>query len=238
MLYGAYARGRQIWASSQQERDEADMMIKLIELGWGKESPEFRQVFTMQFIPGGSPDHTRWFNDLERISASPATAARLLRGFHVVDVREVARQVSCPTLVLHSREDRRVPFEKGRLLAALVPGARFVPLESRNHILLESEPAWGEFIANLRAFLPEAAPTIEAGSLHGMLAELTARELELLELIAEGLDNREIAERLFLSDKTVRNHVTSLFAKLDVQTRAQAIVRARDAGLGQPGTAR
>ena len=116
-------------------------------------------------------------------------------------------------------------------MASLIPGARFVPLEGRNHILLENEPAWGQFVAELRAFLPQAA---ERDALPTAFTDLSVRETEILELIAEGLHNREIAARLVLSEKTVRNHINSIFSKLDVRSRAQAIVRARDAGFGHP----
>ncbi len=65
------------------------------------------------------------------------------------------------------------------------------------------------------------------------LGDLTAREAEVLDLVARGLDNSAIASQLGVSTKTLRNHITSIFSKLDVASRAQAIVRARDAGLGQ-----
>jgi DNA-binding NarL/FixJ family response regulator len=147
-----------------------------------------------------------------------------------IDVTEDARRVSCPTLVLHGRQDERVPFEEGRLLATLIPGARFVPLESRNHILLADEPAFAQFVEELAAFLPSA------GSAAFM--ELTARERQLLEHLARGLDNHQIAAHLELSEKTVRNHVSSIFAKLGVESRAQAIVMAREAGFGARAGAR
>jgi DNA-binding NarL/FixJ family response regulator len=125
---------------------------------------------------------------------------------------------------MHARDDARVPFEEGRLFASLIPGARFVPLESRNHILLESEPAWPRFLEEVEAFLPSASPAAFAG--------LTARERELLEFLARGLDNHQIAAHLALSEKTVRNMASSVFDKLGVESRAQAIVRAREAGFG------
>jgi DNA-binding NarL/FixJ family response regulator len=133
---------------------------------------------------------------------------------------------------LHPRGDLRIPFDQGRLLAAEIPGARFVPLESHNHLLLEDEPAWGRFLEELRAFLPKPIVTDSPRVSARNIQHLSARERDILELIAQGLDNRKIAEQLFLSEKTVRNHITSIFSKLEVQTRAQAIVYARDAGFG------
>jgi pimeloyl-ACP methyl ester carboxylesterase/DNA-binding CsgD family transcriptional regulator len=240
VLYGAFARGIAVRAKSQADVEENEMAIKLAERGWERDNPAFRQTFATLIVPEGSPEQHHSFTDMMRLSTSAANAGRLLREFAGIDIRAFAHRVSCPTLVLHARSDGRVPFDEGLLFASLIPGARFVPLESRNHILLENEPAWAEFVVELRGFLPEAPPTIDAGATQGAFAELSARERQILELISQGLDNRQIAERLFLSEKTVRNHITSIFGKLDVQSRAQAIVRARDAGLGSPppGTAR
>jgi pimeloyl-ACP methyl ester carboxylesterase/DNA-binding CsgD family transcriptional regulator len=234
IIHGGYARGRLQRADSAEQRKEAEMMIELAELGWGKENPAFRQFFTTQFIPDGTSEQHSWFNELERVSTSPHNAAQFFRVFNAIDVTELAPQVSCPALVLHADRDGRVPFDEGRLLASLIPGARFVPLKSRNHILLEHEPAWERWVEEVRAFLPVS------GSARGAFPSLTARESELLELIAQGLDNAQIAARLTLSEKTVRNHITSIFSKLEVENRSQAIVRARNAGFGKaplaPGT--
>jgi DNA-binding CsgD family transcriptional regulator len=188
-------------------------------------------MFATLLQPDGTPEQHRSFTEMMRLATSARNAGRLLRESATVDVQSLAPKVACPTLVLHARNDARVPFEEGRLIASLIPGARFVPLEGRNHIVVESEPAWGELVAELRAFLPAAA---EGDALPSAFADLSMREAEILELIAEGLDNREIAARLVLSEKTVRNHINSIFSKLNVQSRAQAIVRARDAGFGRP----
>ena len=129
-------------------------------------------------------------------------------------------------LVLHPTRDRSVPFDEGRLLAGSIPGARFAPLESCNHLLLETEPAWQRWCTEVRAFLPTRTP------IDPVFATLTARERELVELIARGRDNAQIAAQLGLSEKTVRNHITSIFAKLQVESRAQTIVLALKAGFG------
>ena len=227
VLHGGYARGRLKRSPTPEQREEAETMNKLAELGWGQENPAFRQFFTTQFIPGGTPEQHHWFNELERISTSPVNAGRFMRVFNDIDVVELLPQVTCPTLVLHSTRDARVSFDEGRLIASRIPGARFVPLESNNHLLIESDPAWQRFVDEVRAFLPA-----EAKHSHPAFAALTPRELELAELIAQGRDNAQIAARLGLSEKTVRNHITSIFAKLEVENRAQAIVLARNAGLG------
>jgi len=152
-----------------------------------------------------------------------------MREFAHIDVVSLLPQVRCPTLVLHSRDDARVPFDEGRLIAGGIPGARFVPIDSRNHLLLESEPGWRHWIDEVRAFLPRGRAAGEGTP----FAALTERQRELLELIAQGRDNAQIAATLGLSEKTVRNHITGIFARLDVENRSQAIVRARDAGFGQ-----
>jgi len=235
ILYGAYARGLLKRDPTPIQRMEVDTLLNLIRVGWGRENPAFRQVFTSFFIPGGTLEQLRWFNELQRVSTSTENAARLMAEFATIDVRELAPKVTCPTLVLHAREDARVPYEEGRLLAALIPDARFVTLESRNHLLLEGEPALRKFMTEVDGFLgtsvEPAAGAIPAVS----FAALTAREAEILDLIARGLDNTEIAHRLQISAKTLRNHITNIFAKLGLTSRAQAIVKARDAGLGRAG---
>jgi pimeloyl-ACP methyl ester carboxylesterase/DNA-binding CsgD family transcriptional regulator len=226
VLHGGYARGRLKRVATQSERDQAEAMNALAELGWGQENPVFRQFFTSQFIPGGTREQHDWFNELERVSTSPRNAARFMRVFNDIDVTELLPLVSCPTLVTHATRDARVPFEEGKLIAASIPGARFVPLDSANHLPLEAEASWNRWCDEVRSFLPEQ------GRRGITLRDLTTREMELLELIAQGRDNGEIAERLRLQAKTVRNHITSIFSKLEVANRAQAIVLARESGLG------
>jgi DNA-binding NarL/FixJ family response regulator len=128
---------------------------------------------------------------------------------------------------MHTTGDLRVPFEEGRVLAGLIPGARFLPLESENHILIEHEPALQRFLEGIDEFVPQVKAA--AAAFDG----LTAREQAILEHVAQGLDNAQIAARLELSEKTVRNYLVAILDKLQVETRAQAIVRAREAGLGK-----
>lgn len=153
VLVGAYARGSLMRPAGKGHRREAEALLALVQLGWGRDNPAFRQVFTNQFIPGGTPEQHRWWTDLERRTASPEVAAAILSAFYRIDVTEQARALDLPVLVMHARGDARVPFEEGRLLAALIPGACFVPLESDNHVLLDSEPAWKQFLSELRSFL-------------------------------------------------------------------------------------
>ena len=228
VLYGGYARGLMRRDPTPLQVKEAKLMLELIEVGWGRDNPAFRQVFTSLFIPDGTPEQTRWFNELERQSCSPEHAARTVAAFGQIDVSDLAGRVTCPTLVLHARGDARAPFDEGRRVAGLIPGARFVPLESRNHVLLEGDPAFRQCFDEIRAFVAEHSPA----SPEQRFPQLTARERELVELLAHGLDNLQIAVHLGVSEKTVRNKVSAVFDKLEVGTRAQAIVLARKAGFG------
>ena len=225
VLYGGFARGRLKRGRGEAAIEEQLLYQKLVQVGWGTDDAAFRQVFTTQFMPEGTTEQFAAFNELQRVSASAEQAIKSFQVASQIDVTALATCVACPTLVVHARGDRRVPFEEGRLLASLIPGARFVPLESRNHVLFENEAAFRLFRDELDAFL-------RGGAHHGALASLTPRERELLELLARGLDNHQIAAHLELSEKTVRNHVSSVFAKLGVDSRAQAIVLAREAGYG------
>jgi len=153
VLLGGFAVGRAKRARSDAEKEQEAAMLSLMRLGWGQENPAFRQLFTSAFIPGGTKEQADWFNELEQISISPENAMRFRMAANNFDVRALLAQVSVPTLVMHARDDAVVPFEQGRRLAAGIPGARFVPLASRNHLILEDEPAFPRFLQEMRAFL-------------------------------------------------------------------------------------
>jgi pimeloyl-ACP methyl ester carboxylesterase/DNA-binding CsgD family transcriptional regulator len=229
VLYGTYARGKNRRTTVPQEPEKAKLMLEMLRLGWGREDQSFIRVFASQFQPEGSLEHLRSWCELQRVATSPDNAVELTRVMFDVDVLPTAARVACPTLVVHAERDAAVPVEEGRLLAKTIPGARYVELASANHFLLAGEPAWAPLLEALYAFLPKAG----AGS--GPFTELSERERELLDFLARGLDNHQIAAHLGISEKTVRNHVSSIFDKLGVESRAQAIVRAREAGFGAPG---
>lgn len=225
VLYGAYARGTYRRGDPDKERLYR-ALIDMTRLGWGKDNPAFRQVFTSRFIPGGTDEQLGWFNDLCRKTTSPEIAARLLESRATIDVVDLLDSVHVPTLILHSRDDDVIPIAEGHILAAGIPGAQFIELDSKNHILLEAEPAWKRFCAEVLEFMDIE----DAAGEDPAFDSLTAREREVLALITEGLGNAEIAARLSISEKTVRNHVSNLFDKLGVWTRAQAMVFAHDHG--------
>ena len=228
ILHGGYARGRRRRGGDTESLELADTMVKLAELGWGRADSSFRQFFTNQFIPEATSEEQRWFNELERVSASPHNAARTIRTLYEIDVTPLLSAITCPTLVLHATHDLSVPFAEGRLLAGAIAQARFVPLDTPHHLMLAHDPAWARWADEFNQFLGlrSAVPA------DARFDSLTPRERELVELIAQGRDNTQIAAVLALSDKTARNHITSIFAKLEVENRPQAIVLARTAGFG------
>jgi pimeloyl-ACP methyl ester carboxylesterase/DNA-binding CsgD family transcriptional regulator len=229
VLLGSYARGWMKRGLPPERVAELEAQLKLVEAGWGREEATYRQMFAMSFIPGATMEQVNSLSELQRRSASPANAVRIIRAFFDIDVQDKAARVTCPTLVLHGRSDRRSPFEEGRKLAGLIPNARLVPLETENHILLSHEPSFQRFFEELRAFVPSQPRGRSLEAFTG----LTPREAEILERIAQGLDNAQIAAHLGMSEKTVRNHITRIFDKIGVENRSQAIVRARERGLGQ-----
>jgi pimeloyl-ACP methyl ester carboxylesterase len=157
VLYGGYAKG---WRKrgDRHEIDTHEAMTTLIREGWGKDNPAFRQLFTETFIPGASREQMAWFNDLQKETASPDNASRLHYSFGDMDVSDILGDVSVPTLVLHARNDAAVPFEQGKALAAGIPGARFVDLNSANHIILRDEPAFADFLRKVSSFISVAGP--------------------------------------------------------------------------------
>ena len=226
LLYGAYARGT--YERGDPEKDRLyRALIDMTRFGWGKDNPVYRQVFTSRFVPGATEEQIGWFNELCRKTTSPEIAARLLETRARINVLDLLGKVQAPTLVLHSRDDDVIPIAEGHILAAGIPNAQFVELDSKNHILLETEPAWERFCNEVLDFMGlEESVRAEDSAFEA----LTAREREVLALITEGLGNAEIAKRLSISDKTVRNHVSNIFDKLGVWSRAQAMVFAHDRG--------
>jgi pimeloyl-ACP methyl ester carboxylesterase len=155
VLFGAYAQGRLRRASSEAERREALLQFEMVRIGWGREDPAFRRFFTSSFIPDASLELWESFAELLRRTSSAENAARLLEVWADIDVTDEARQIAVPTLVMHARDELRVPLEESRRLASVIPGARFLTLDSRNHLLRSDEPAWEQFLAEVDAFLAE-----------------------------------------------------------------------------------
>lgn len=232
VLYGTYARGRFRREDQPKEIEKAKVLVDLTRLGWGKENHAFVQVWASQYQPGGTLEHLRSWCDQQCAATSAVTAVRLLEIGWNVDVREAAKKIKCPVLILHPARDAVVSIDEGRLIASLIPNSRFVQINTENHMPLADEPAWPRLVDEVRKFLAEPNAEPAAGRSTFPLGELTPRERSVLEGIAEGLDNAEIATSLGLSAKTIRNHITRVFDKIQVEHRYQAIVLAREAGLG------
>lgn len=236
VLYGSYVQGALAQGRDGSAADEVDALATLIRTGWGRDLRAFREVFACMLMPQAAPEAVRALTEAERHSATPAMAHRLWLAFHSLDILDIAPQIRVPTLVVHCRNDGMVPFEEGMRLATLIPEARFVPLDGCNHILQREDPCWQRLWQEVHPFLDghvaatRRPPHAPAGP--PALPDLTPRERELLDLIARARSNAEIASALSISPKTVRNHITRIFAKLGVSRRAEAIVLARDAGLG------
>jgi len=217
VLYGGYVQG---WANrGEHDARHYRAVVEMMRIGWGSDNPVFRQAFTARFLPGGTHEQLDWYNDLCRRTVAPDMAVRLLEVRAHTDIAALLPQVTVPTLVLHARDDEVVPFDQGRALAAGIAGARFVELASRNHVLLPHEPAWKLFQDEVLAFAGGGTHTL--ADRHA----LTARERQILRLLATGLANADIGAQLFVSEKTVRNHLSSVYRKLGVASRAQAIAR-------------
>jgi pimeloyl-ACP methyl ester carboxylesterase/DNA-binding CsgD family transcriptional regulator len=228
VLYGGYARGGLVRGGRHAEHYRA--LMEMVRLGWGSDNALFRQAFTARFVPSGNHEQLDWFNELCRRTVAPEMAYRIIQARASTNIVDLLPQVRVPTLVIHARDDEVIPVAEGRRLAAEIPNAEFVELDSRNHVLLGHEPAWREFQRVVREFTgvarDEARPEGEA--------PLTPQERRLLDLLRQGKTNAQIAAEAFISEKTVRNHLSSVYRKLGVDNRAQAIVRA---GVrAQPGT--
>jgi DNA-binding NarL/FixJ family response regulator len=215
-------------SASPAEKERFLAFVKLVELGWDAENPAFRQVETTQMFPRATPVQLAELNELFRIAAPATQAARMVMATGDADVSALLPRVACPALVIHMRGAALMPVEEARLVASSVQQARFVQLDANNYMPIAGEPAFTQMIDEFRAFLPRAP----ASTIDGALEPLTRREREVLDLVARGLDNASIAKQLCISGKTVRNTVSHIFDKLSVRSRAQAVVLARKAGLG------
>jgi len=221
ILFGAYAT----LTRSPADRELHEAYVSMIRVGWARPDSLFRRVFTNLLIPDASEKQMQWVDALQRMSTSADNAARFRSERQEDDVTGLLARISVPTLVLHSRGDAMIDFDYGRLLAASIPGASFVPLDSRNHILLADEPAWPVFLREVAAFVEpdrrQAQPGVPPwGEGEPGLASLTARELQVLRLAAGGRENGQIAEALVVSVRTVERHLSNAYLKLGVSGRA------------------
>lgn len=166
VLVGAFVQGRRARSSTPEDAREFEMQRELIRLGWGRDEHSFRLYFSSVFMPDADPSLWTDFAQLMRRTASAENALRLFDACLDMDVTEAARALRVPTLILHARDDTRIPFEQGVALASLVSGSRLVPLDSRNHLLRPDEPAWEHLLAEVDAFLAEDESTTGPHPVH------------------------------------------------------------------------
>lgn len=158
IIFGGYAAGWRYSASPEEAREREAVMV-LTEAGWGRDNPSYRHIFSRTFMPSATADELFWFDEFQRQTTSPQNAVRFLRAFADIDVRKRLSTIAAPTLVLHSNGDRRIPVNTGRELAAAIPNAQFIGLDSDNHLLLGREPASKAFVSAIDHFLNSTPPS-------------------------------------------------------------------------------
>jgi pimeloyl-ACP methyl ester carboxylesterase/DNA-binding CsgD family transcriptional regulator len=200
---------------------EEETYRSMIRVGWAKEDSVFRRAFTTRFIPDATEEQMRWFDDLQRMSTSPANAVTSRIARQEVDIDAELPRITAPTVVLQALGDRSTTFNNAVQVSARIPGARLVPMQSRNHILLADEPAWRVFIDEVTAFLePDRRAHDERRPDRPTTEALSAREVDVLRLAADGRTNDEIAAALTLSPRTIERHLSNIYAKLGLAGRA------------------
>jgi pimeloyl-ACP methyl ester carboxylesterase/DNA-binding CsgD family transcriptional regulator len=233
VLYGTVCGERVEMVGERGEYEET--LRGMIKVGWAREEPHFRRFFTQHFIPDATEEQMRWFDELQRMSTSTENYLAARKAKLNDDITADLPRITAPTLIMHAVGDQQVTFENAGKVAALVPDARVVPLDSRNHILLGGEPAWARFVDEVREFLePDRRALASAGRDPLPLGELSARELAVLRLAAEGRPNAEIAAELGLSPRTVERHLSNAYGKLGVTgaaARTAAVAELLRAGL-------
>ena len=208
------------------------LMEQLVLTGWGESNMAFPSMFANLFLPHSRPETRQWHAELQRKSASKQVAGRFMHLLGSLSMFSRLKEIRVPTLVIQIAREQVIDPSTVMGIAGEIPGSQFVSIDSSNHILLEDEPGWQEFRKVFAQQVPGAAASPRRSTdARERIAQLSNREQKILGEIAKGLNNREIADGLFISEKTVRNHITSVFDKLGVSSRAQAIVMAKEAGL-------
>ena len=204
--------------------EEAKLLLATARQGWAQEKSPFRQIFIAQMLGSAAADPAarQLIGERMRLSMTPEMAEQHLRVYYGIDVKAECALVQCQTLIFHARDDQMVTLEQGRKLAAWIPGARFVPLDSDSHILPVDQGAWRIFIGEITAFLGGGRPD---------KPRLSRRQSEILRLVAHGMTDKQVARELGLSPRTVEMHVALAMRALDCGNRTEAVHRAGQEGL-------
>jgi pimeloyl-ACP methyl ester carboxylesterase/DNA-binding CsgD family transcriptional regulator len=238
IILGGYLMGYGARDITEQQRQEVAAMRTLIRLAWGSDNPVFRRVFTSSFVPDGNEELLHAYDELMRLTTSPENAVRFDEVDDDLDVRQLAAEVRVPTLVMHVDDDHVVSFESGRSIAAAIPGARFVPLHGRNHVLQPTDDAWPRFFELVDAFVGAGRPATPRLPVASVRGALSRRELTVLDLVGLGYSNQRIAAELNLSSRTVERHLSNVYVKLGLSgkaARAGAAARAVEMRLTDGG---
>lgn len=152
VLISGLVRGWRVKGNAELTR-HFEALLQLVENGWGQETAAFRQIFSTAFFPDGPQEVIDGFNEFQRLSMPPRNAARFLSALGDIDIRAELPRVQAPALVLHGRNDLVVPFRDGEELARGIPGSRFIPFESKNHVPHANDPIWHRMELEIRDFL-------------------------------------------------------------------------------------
>jgi pimeloyl-ACP methyl ester carboxylesterase len=152
VLQSSYALGW-LLRGSPREIDRRKALITLATSGWKQDNLALRRMFSEFYIPGGTEEQRRSFDDFFQAVMAERNMSEVQHVLGGADIRSCAEQITAPTLVLHSRGDAIIPLSAGQEVAKLIPGSRFVTLDSANHLLLDGEPAWERMVEAVEAFL-------------------------------------------------------------------------------------
>jgi pimeloyl-ACP methyl ester carboxylesterase/DNA-binding CsgD family transcriptional regulator len=230
-LYAPLVTGWRGHASSHAKQWQS--IEQLVETGWGEANMAFAAMFAHLFLPNSPVEHREWYAELQRKTASKEVATSFMNVLADLRMFQRLKLIQVPTLVIQIAHEQAIDPRSVPGIASEISGSTFASIDSSNHVLLSDEPGWQQFKDVFTLHVPGRETEGQGAAVNASkkLEELSKRELEILMQIAQGLSNQQIGERLFISDKTVRNRITHIFEKLGVSSRAQAIVFAKEAGL-------
>jgi DNA-binding NarL/FixJ family response regulator len=237
ILYSGGAMGWKLANPESEDYKKWNAIAEMIHNFWGGDNRAIRSMFVNFFVPEATPEEQHDYTESARKSADREVASAIMDVIRDLNVIRHLEHLKMPTQIIQVNEDALVPNMATQMMAEAIPGSEFISVDSKNHILRENEVAWQQFKQHFSSFLERhsdvsqgSAPVDVKSQASELLSDLTPRETEILQRIAEGLSNAHIGETLFISEKTVRNHVTNVFSKLGVKSRAEAIVLAKNNG--------